>query len=125
MIYSTYSMSQKKNTKYEDKAPFPKVHIPLPQVSTETKKMITAFFLLIISIILPFKYFIDFYVLFIIIGLFLMIKKGAVTGTYPVDPVFKFNWGAFFGTWIWGLFNKTYITLFEILLFFLHSNSVE
>lgn len=74
--------------------------------------------LLIISIILPFKYFIDFYVLFIIIGLFLMIKKGAVTGTYPVDPVFKFNWGAFFGTWIWGLFNKTYITLFEILLFF-------
>ncbi len=23
----------------------------------------------------------------------------------------EFNWGAFLGNWIWGLFNKTYITL--------------
>lgn len=44
-------MSQKKNTKYEEGAPFPKVRIPFPQVSTETKKMMSAFFLLIISII--------------------------------------------------------------------------
>lgn len=26
----------------------------------------------------------------------------------------KFNWGAFFFTWIWGLFNRTYITLIFI-----------
>src|SRR5574344_2104933 len=43
---------------------------------------------------------------------------GKISGDKPKSPVFKFNWGAFFGTWIWGLFNKTYITLFEILLFF-------
>ncbi len=26
----------------------------------------------------------------------------------------KFNWGAFFLTWIWGLFNKSYITLVSL-----------
>jgi hypothetical protein len=57
-----------------------------------------------------------FYLILLIFSLFLMIKKGKVTGNYPIDPIKKFNWGAFFGTWIWGLFNKTYITLWEIPL---------
>lgn len=60
------------------------------------------------------------YLLLLAVSLFLMIKKGEVTGKYPVDPIKKFNWGAFFGTWIWGLFNKTFITLWEIPLWFTH-----
>lgn len=57
-----------------------------------------------------------FYLVLFIFSLFLMIKKGAITCKYPVDPVKKFNWGAYFGTWIWGLFNRTFITLWEIPL---------
>lgn len=30
---------------------------------------------------------------------------------YKNDVENKFNWGAFFLTWIWGIFNKSYITL--------------
>ena len=30
----------------------------------------------------------------------------------------RFNWGAFFLTWIWGLGNKVWITLFIIPLWF-------
>lgn len=57
-----------------------------------------------------------FYLILSVFSLFLMIKKGEITGRYPIDTVKKFNWGAFFGTWIWGLFNKTFITLWEIPL---------
>lgn len=46
----------------------------------------------------------------------LMAWKGKVTGAMPEDPVKKFNWGAFCGTWIWGLINKSYKTLWGILL---------
>ncbi len=49
-------------------------------------------------------------------GLFLLFKKGAITGKYPYDFTKVFNWGAFFGTWIWGLFNKSYKTLWMLLL---------
>lgn len=31
----------------------------------------------------------------------------------------QFNWGAFFLGWIWGLFNKTYITLIQIPITFI------
>lgn len=31
----------------------------------------------------------------------------------------KFNWGAFFLTWIWGLFNNTYITLIVLPICFI------
>lgn len=57
-----------------------------------------------------------FYLILLVFSLFLMIKKGEITGQYPIDTVKRFNWGAFFGTWIWGLFNKTFITLWEIPL---------
>ena len=53
-----------------------------------------------------------------IIGLIIVFKRGKITGTYPYDVTKEFNWGAFFGTWIWGLFNKSYKTLWMILLFF-------
>lgn len=42
--------------------------------------------------------------------------KGKVTGVLPYDYKKEFNWGAFFGTWIWGLFNKSYIPLWMFLL---------
>lgn len=57
-----------------------------------------------------------FYFITSVFSFFLMAKKGEVTGKYPIDKVKKFNWGAYFGTWIWGLFNKTFITLWEIPL---------
>lgn len=53
-----------------------------------------------------------------ILGLFLIFKKGKITSQLPYDYTKEFNWGAFFGTWIWGLFNKSYIPLFHLLLFF-------
>lgn len=49
------------------------------------------------------------------IGLFtillLMFTKGKITGSRPHKELLKFNWGAFLGTWLWGLFNKAPITL--------------
>lgn len=35
----------------------------------------------------------------------------------PYDYKKEFNWGAYFGTWIWGLFNNSYIPLLHLLLF--------
>lgn len=75
------------------------------------------FFLLSLPLMFfPFKSTWIFYLISSVFSLFLMVKKGEVTGKYPTDPIKKFNWGAFFGTWIWGLFNKTFITLWEIPL---------
>lgn len=65
---------------------------------------------------LPFGTFGKFLSLFVLI--YLAFQKGAITGVKPVSEVIKFNWGAFFGTWMWGLFNKTPITLLMIPLFF-------
>ncbi len=48
--------------------------------------------------------------------LYLVFQKGKVTGNIPYDFRKDFNWGAFFGTWIWGLINKSYKTLWIILL---------
>ncbi len=48
----------------------------------------------------------------------LLFWNGKITGEKPKSEIIKFNWGAFFGTWIWGLFNKTPITLFMIPLIF-------
>lgn len=52
-----------------------------------------------------------------ILGLILIFKKGKITSQLPYDVTKEFNWGAFLGTWIWGLFNKSYIPLFYLLLF--------
>ena len=53
---------------------------------------------------------------FTLLGLFLV--EGKITAQQPKDSIARFNWGAFFGTWIWGLFNKSYKTLFMLLLWF-------
>jgi len=51
------------------------------------------------------------------IMLSLMCMKGKISGEKPTDEIAKFNWGAMFGTWIWGLINKSYVTLLAIPLF--------
>lgn len=43
---------------------------------------------------------------------------GKITGQLPPDSIKRFNWGAFWGTWIWGLFNRSYITLLMLPLMF-------
>ena len=51
-----------------------------------------------------------------VISIVLLVTKGKITGALPYDYKKEFNWGAFWGTWIWGLFNKSYIPLWELLL---------
>lgn len=46
----------------------------------------------------------------------LLFWNGKITGEKPKSEIIKFNWGAFFGTWIWGIFNKAPITLFMLPL---------
>ena len=45
-------------------------------------------------------------------------NSGQKEAAVPAEIAKKFNWGAFFGTWIWGLFNKSYKTLWMWLLWF-------
>lgn len=54
----------------------------------------------------------------IIIGLVLLFKRGKISSTLPYDFTKEFNWGAFLGTWLWGLFNKSYIPLWQLLIQF-------
>ena len=53
-----------------------------------------------------------------IMQLCLFFIPGKQTSKLPYDYTKIFNWGAFFGTWIWGLFNRSYKTLWYILLAF-------
>lgn len=80
---------------------------------------------MVVSSVFVFSYFAILFPLFInviltvfctIIGLILLFKKGKITGNYPHDFLKEFNWGAFFGTWLWGLFNKSYKTLWMFIL---------
>lgn len=48
----------------------------------------------------------------------LIFMAGKITGENPKSDVIKFNWGACFGTWIWGLVNKVPVTLLMIPLLF-------
>lgn len=47
---------------------------------------------------------------------------GGKTAQVPETIARQFNWGAFFGTWIWGIGNNTYITFVifaaSLLVFF-------
>lgn len=65
---------------------------------------------------LPFKIWALFVLINFIICFVLFFKKGAITGKYPKDFLKDFNWGAFFGTWLWGLFNKSFKTLWMFIL---------
>lgn len=56
--------------------------------------------------------------IFLIINIVLLATNGKISAQKPKDEVIKFNWGAFFGTWIWGIFNKIKKTFLIIPLFF-------
>jgi len=66
-----------------------------------------------ISALLPVLKWISIFVLFI-----LMFKKGKITSAKPESEVIKFNWGAFIGTWIWGIINKVPQTFLMLPLIF-------
>ena len=74
------------------------------------------FVLCVCSIFLPFLFGAVLGILNVILILFLFFKKGQITSKLPHNPLKAFNFGAFFGTWIWGLFNKSYKTLWMLLL---------
>ncbi len=46
----------------------------------------------------------------------LLFTKGQITAKEPHDITKEFNWGAFLGTWIWGLINNSYKPLWFLLL---------
>jgi len=69
-----------------------------------------------LGIFFPFLFSISIGFALIIVGLILLFKKGRITSKYPYDFRKEFNWGAFLGTWIWGLFNKTYVTLWQLII---------
>ena len=52
--------------------------------------------------------------LILVAQILLLCIKGQVTSALPKDEVKRFNWGAFWGTWIWGLINRSYKTLWAI-----------
>ncbi len=54
----------------------------------------------------------------LVAGFIILVIPGKISGQIPHDELKRFNWGAFWGTWIWGLFNKAYITMWSIPLFF-------
>ena len=56
-----------------------------------------------------------FFVLVFGVAIYLFCKKGKITSKLPRDELKEFNWGAYFGTWLWGLFNKSYKTLWIIV----------
>lgn len=68
------------------------------------------------SFIFPFFIAALLYIATTVLLLVLMCTKGKITGKLPYDFRKDFNWGAFFGTWIWGLINKSYKTLWIWLL---------
>lgn len=58
------------------------------------------------------------FIIDIVIDLILIFTRGKITGEKPKSDIIKFNWGAFWGTCFWGLWNKVYKTLWIIPLLF-------
>jgi len=81
---------------------------------------ITTFILFISNLyyILPLKIIFLFIIIGAVLKIGLIFKKGKITKNYPYDFTKEFNWGAFIGTWIWGLVNKSYKTLWILLIGF-------
>lgn len=58
-------------------------------------------------------------IIYILILYILFVKKGQ---NIEKNNLIRFNWGAFFGTWIWGLLNKVYTPMLMLFLFFTPAN---
>lgn len=71
--------------------------------------IIALFLLLLLSSIKVF-----FVIFFLGVCLYLLIKKGKITGLFKYNIEKDFNWGACFGTWIWGIVNKSYKTFWML-----------
>ncbi len=54
--------------------------------------------------------------LFVMVSL--LFWQGRISGEKPKSEIVKCNWGAFWGTWIWGLLNKSFIPLLMLPLLF-------
>ena len=87
----------------------------------ENVKQASIYIFIIFMLGIPvFKYQYFIFSFFRIMGLsiliFLAFIKGNITGNEQKNEIIKFNWGACIGTWIWGLLNKSYKTLWAIPL---------
>ena len=71
------------------------------------------------SFLMPFGYSVIFSLYSFVFIIILFTVKGKFTKSLEYDFRKEFNWGAFFGAWIWGLFNKSYIPFWGLLLFFI------
>ncbi|MCM1004504.1 MAG: hypothetical protein NC408_09205 [Candidatus Gastranaerophilales bacterium] len=78
----------------------------------QTANIVIGFFAVLgaFSFLLPFGAMLLISCINSVIFLVLLFKKGKITGKLPYDFRKDFNWGAFFGTWIWGIINKSYHT---------------
>ena len=76
------------------------------------------FALFAISFALPIWALLIFGAINFIVEMILLFRTGKITSNYPYDFKKEFNWGAFLGTWIWGVFNKSYKTLWSWILGF-------
>ncbi len=78
----------------------------------QTANIVIGFFAVLgaFSFLLPFGAMLLISCINSVIFLILLFKKGKITGKLPYDFRKDFNWGAFFGTWIWGIINKSYHT---------------
>ncbi len=87
------------------------------KVNTTANIIVSVFYAVVsFRILFPFLISSVMFLINAVIFLFLIVKKGKITGEYPYDYRKEFNWGAFFGTWLWGLFNKAYKTLWMLIL---------
>ena len=69
-----------------------------------------------VALFLPFGILMIFLPINFILAIIILFTRGKITSKYPYDFMKEFNWGAFLGTWIWGLFNKSFKTLWMLLL---------
>lgn len=68
------------------------------------------------AVIYSLIFFFVFSLINIILKIVLLFTPGKITSKYPYDYRKIFNWGAFLGTWLWGLYNRSYIPLWTFLL---------
>lgn len=100
----------------------PTIHRRIRDLCANTNNYLTAICVIFMGLanfwfIFPFAVYIAILSISWIVGLCLLFIPGKVTSKLPYDYTKDFNWGAYFGTWIWGLYNRSYLTLFMWALY--------
>ncbi|MBR1776494.1 hypothetical protein IJ750_05430 [bacterium] len=95
----------------------PTIHRRIRDLCAKTNNFLTAVCVIFMGLtnfwfIFQFSVYIAISFVTSIVGLCLLFIPGKVTSKLPYDYTKDFNWGAYFGTWIWGLYNRSYTTLF-------------